>query len=320
MTRLPLCSAESIAAGEDPIGTAPHWAEVTVLELDVPVWARVRDADAWTPAQRDVFAALRERVEASGAGFGLLMSAPVTPGGPLRVRHYTLAGGGYVRQDYLSTWPQSEWARGLHDTLIDPANLRDWARPPAVPGPDLHVCTHGTVDAACGRAGIPVYRALQDAGVRAWRTGHFGGHRFAATAVDLPAGLLWAHLTPELAVQVARREVPPEHAARHLRGFAGLPPLAQVLDRHLLLQHGWSWLDRERRATLTAAPDGTRVTLHVGAPGDGSGDPATYRATVTAAPDLHLRGSSHDAARSRVPQYRLGPVEQLQPDAARSGP
>lgn len=324
MTRLNLCADESRAAGEDPIGTAPHWAEVTVLELDVPMWARLRDVNAWTPEQQAVFAALREKVEASGAGFGLLMSAPTRRGSPLRVRHYTLADplhggppGGYVRRDYASELPQSDWARGLHDTLIDPSALtvgdrtgRDWTELPAPDGPDLHVCTHGTVDAACGRYGVPVYQALGGAGVRAWRTGHFGGHRFAATAVELPSGLLWAHLTPELAVQVARREVTPAQVAGHLRGFAGLPPLAQLLDRHLLVQHGWDWLNRARSATVETHPDGDHtVTLTASGPHG----PETYCAPVLPAAPLHLRGSSHSGDAAPVRQFTLGPVTALTP-------
>lgn len=255
--RLLLCADASRAAGEDPIGTAPHWQEVTVLELDIPVWAQLRDVEVWTPQQAAVFEELRGKVEASGAGFGLLMSAPQESGGPLRVRHYTLGAGGYTRRDYASDLPQSEWARGLRDTLLEPQNLTGWQPQPIPNGPDFHVCTHGTVDASCGKYGAPVFAALQKEGLRAWRTGHFGGHRFAATAVELPTGMLWAHLTPELALRVARREVTPTEVRPHLRGFAGLPPLAQVLDRELLIRHGWDWLSAHRWAEV----EGEWVTL-----------------------------------------------------------
>lgn len=312
--RLPLCADVSRAAGEDPIGTAPHWHEVTVLELDVPVWAQLRNVEGWTAGERAVFQALREKVEAGGAGFGLLMSAPEQAGQPLRVRHYRRGAGGLTRQDYASELPQGEWARGLRDTLLDPARLRDWTPletpPHLVEQPDLHVCTHGTVDAACGKYGVPVYRALRHAGLRSWRTGHFGGHRFAATAVELPGGLLWAHLTPELAVRVARREVPPAEVARHLRGFCGLPPLAQVLDRELLVRRGWSWLDAERDAVV----DGRQVTLTYRLP---NGTCGVVRAEVEDAPPLHLPGSSHKPDCGDIPQYRLGAVsEQVQPSVA----
>ncbi|THF87953.1 sucrase ferredoxin [Deinococcus sp. KSM4-11] len=295
-SRLPLCADVSRALGEDPIGTAPHWQEVTVLELDVPVWSKVRDVANWTPQHHRLFERLRGKVEASGAGFGLLMSAPATRGQPLRVRHYTLGAGGYGRRDYASDLPQAEWVRGLTDTLLDPQHLSAWEEQAVPLGPDVHVCTHGTVDAACGRYGVPVYHHLAAAGERAWRTGHFGGHRFAATAVELPSGLLWAHLTPDLAVQVARREVPPAEVARHLRGFSGLPPLAQVVDRDLLVRHGWDWLAARRWAEV----DGEDVTLQF----EWRGECGLVRATVTH-DLLSVPGSSHKPEWSDVRQYRL---------------
>lgn len=293
---LPLCADVSRQLGEDPIGTAPHWQEVTVLELDVPKWARLRDVAAWTPEQSQLFERLREKVEVSGAGFGLLMSAPAQTGNPLKVRHYTLGAGGYTRRDFQSDWPQSEWARGLIDTLLEPQNLRNWQEVTAPEGPDLHICTHGTVDAACGKYGVPVYQALNAAGLRAWRTGHFGGHRFAATAVELPSGLLWAHLTPELSVKVARREVQPAEVRPHLRGFAGLPTLGQVLGRELLVQYGWDWLHAERWAEV----EDSEVTLNY----LWHGKQGRVRARVDHEL-LKVAGSSHKAEWSEVKQYRV---------------
>lgn len=295
--RLPLCADASRAAGEDPIGTAPHWQEVTVLELDIPVWAQLRNVEAWTPEQLTLFEELREKVEASGAGFGLLMSAPQESRGPLRVRHYTLGAGGYARRDYVSDFPQSEWARGLRDTLLEPRNLAHWQAQSVPNGPDFHVCTHGTVDASCGKYGVPVFAALQKEGLRAWRTGHFGGHRFAATAVELPTGVLWAHLSPELALKVARREVSPGEVRRHLRGFAGLPPMAQVVDRELLLRYGWDWLTAHR----WAAVEGEEVTLHH----VWHGEQGLTRARVVARDKVSIPASSHAPELKDFTQYAV---------------
>ncbi|WP_161880784.1 sucrase ferredoxin [Deinococcus alpinitundrae] len=300
-SRLALCADASLAAGEDPIGTAPHWQEVTVLELGVPMWARLRDVASWTAEQSGLFERLRGKVEASGAGFGLLMSAPVQADQPLRVRHYVRQRAGFMRRDYASGLPQSEWARGLIDTLLEPENLSAWqALDLPDSAPDFHVCTHGTVDAACGRYGVPVHAALQAAGTRAWRTGHFGGHRFAATAVELPSGYLWAHLSPELAVRVARREVHPAEVARHLRGFAGLPQLGQLLDRELLIHYGWSWLDAQRWAET----EGDSVALHF----ELNGMSGVARAEVLPAATLKLPSSSHKPTLSDVKQWQLGEV------------
>ncbi|MFC4640423.1 sucrase ferredoxin [Deinococcus hohokamensis] len=303
--RMALCADLSRSAGEDPIGTAPHWAEVTVLELAVPVWAQLRTPERWTPAQQAVFEGLRGKVEASGAGFGLLMSAPDSPDQPLAVRHYTRSGQGFVRQDYQSELPQSEWAQGLHDTLMEPARLRDW-HPREVPaGPDLHVCTHGSVDAACGKYGVPVYQGLRGAGLRGWRTGHFGGHRFAATAVELPTGLVWAHLSPDLAVRVLRRKVAPAEVRLHLRGNAALPPLAQVLDRELLIERGWDWLSAERHAEVRGAD----VTLTY----SWAGQQGTVRARVEETGRLDVAGSSHKPNPLTVPQYRVTELQHQGP-------
>lgn len=302
VSRLPLCADISREAGEDPIGTAPFWQEVTVLELDITVWAQLRDPSAWTDEQRGVFEALRERVEDSGAGFGLLMSAPAARGTPLRVRHYRQGPGGFVRRDYLSPFSQNQWARGLHDTLLDRRCLQEWTEQEAPQGSDFHVCTHGTVDAACGKYGAPVYQALDAAGVRAWRTGHFGGHRFAATAVELPSGYLWAHLSPGLALKVAGREVHPAELRAHLRGFAGLPPLAQVVDRELLMHHGWAWTRARRRAEI----QGTEVWLHY----EFGGRQGTVHATVEEAAALQLPGSSHKPGRTDVRQHCVTALDQ----------
>ncbi|WP_245872949.1 sucrase ferredoxin [Deinococcus planocerae] len=305
--RLPLCADASRAAGEDPIGTAPHWQEVTVLELGVPVWASLRNAEAWTSEQRGVFEALRGKVEASGAGFGLLMAAPERSGGPLRVRHHVRGAGGFTRRDYESDLPQTEWARGLTATLLHPEGLvgGEWAEVPAPSGSDHHVCTHGTVDAACGKYGMPVYHGLRREGHRVWRTGHFGGHRFAATAVELPSGLLWAHLTPELAGRIARREVHPAEVGKHLRGFAGLPAPAQVLDRELLARHGWDWLNAERTARVQTEEEGIRVTLSY----TWNGERGHASALVREAEPLHLPGSSHRADLGPVRQYAAPDVQ-----------
>lgn len=296
--RLPLCADVSRALGEDPAGTAPHWKELTVLELDLPVWAQLRDQDRWTARQSDVFARLGARVEAEGAGFGVLKSAPVQAGAALRVRHYAPGGSGFVRRDFVSDRPQSDWASGIEATLLDRAQLRDWQEvPPPAGGADVHVCTNGAVDAACGRYGVPVFAALQAAGLRAWRTAHFGGHRFAATAIELPTGLAWAHLTPDLAVRVARREVTPAEVRGHLRGHVGLPKRAQVLDRELLVQRGWAWLEADRRAVV----EGEQVTLEY----EWRGVPGVVRARVVESDALPVPSSSHRPERNEVRPYRL---------------
>jgi hypothetical protein len=63
---------------------------------------------------------------------------------------------------------------------------------------------------------------------RTWHSSHLGGHRFAATMACLPLGAWLGRVAPDEAagvVEACRAGEPPLH---HLRGMAGLPPVAQA--------------------------------------------------------------------------------------------
>ena len=101
----------------------------------------------------------------------------------------------YGRSEYLI--PPHELVAALRVMADDPgaADLDAYRQEPAATR-DLLVCTHGAVDACCAKFGYPVYRRLQQIAaeselpvpVRVWRCTHFGGHRFAATLLDMPEG------------------------------------------------------------------------------------------------------------------------------------
>ncbi len=61
--------------------------------------------------------------------------------------------------------------------------------------PVVLVCTNGQRDRCCAKFGVPVYRRFAAlAPARAWQTTHIGGHRFAATLVVLPHGIVYGHM------------------------------------------------------------------------------------------------------------------------------
>ena len=67
---------------------------------------------------------------------------------------------------------------------------------------DILVCTHGTHDKCCGCYGNPFYQqarqiAAHRQDVRLWQSSHFGGHRFAPTAIDFPEGRHYGFLESE---------------------------------------------------------------------------------------------------------------------------
>jgi hypothetical protein len=53
------------------------------------------------------------------------------------------------------------------------------------------VCTNGKRDKCCAKFGIEIYQEMVTGhGDSVWQTNHLGGHRFAATAVSLPQGIV----------------------------------------------------------------------------------------------------------------------------------
>lgn len=58
------------------------------------------------------------------------------------------------------------------------------------------VCTNGEYDTCCGKFGMPVYLDLAQGkyGDNTWEVNHIGGHRFAATFVCLPEGIVYGRV------------------------------------------------------------------------------------------------------------------------------
>ncbi len=122
---------------------------------------------------------------------------------------------------------------------------------------EILVCTHGSVDAACGKFGYPLYHLLRqqqaNASLRVWRVSHFGGHVFAPTLIDMPSGHFWAYVEPPQAVQIARREGEVAALRGHYRGWSGLESgFLQAAERELWQRYGWQWFDFQRVGVIRA--------------------------------------------------------------------
>ncbi|GGR23983.1 hypothetical protein GCM10008957_39730 [Deinococcus ruber] len=253
-----------------------------------------------------------ETVAARQMGYGLLMYAPDDQhGARQRVRVYRRPAGAfaaYTREDYVFGDSDSEDGLlslierdvlGLHRPELDSFQVA-----PAS-GPDLHVCTHGRVDAACGKFGAPLYLALQHTGeqARVWRTSHFGGHRFAPTVQELPAGRAWAHLTPALARQLLTRTGDHTELSARYRGWSALSALEQHAEAAAFEREGWWWLDAPKAArTLLQSEAGAVVELTFNYP---DGSPGLLTADVREVGTVALRGSSHTPDTHATPQYRV---------------
>ncbi|MBB6098617.1 hypothetical protein HNR42_002052 [Deinobacterium chartae] len=258
--RLRLCSVEARRSGEDPIGSALPWQHGFVLELPVGGWDRYRDTASWSERRKAAYTRLGEYYRRTGHYIGQFMAQTDHEpeggrSGPWRVRHYARPGGqthGYLRQDYRLD--EATFDHLLEALSLDPLNpdlsaLARWRiAVPVRPGHrDFHVCTHGRVDAACGKFGFPFYRWLQDRlgdlEGRAWRTSHFGGHHYAPTLVELPSGRAWAWLDPAITKAILQRQGPITAVLGHYRGRSTLDRFAQHLEREGMRLEGWNWFD-----------------------------------------------------------------------------
>ncbi|MBD2597534.1 sucrase ferredoxin [Nostoc spongiaeforme FACHB-130] len=115
---------------------------------------------------------------------------------------------------------------------------------------DILVCTHGSHDKCCARYGNPFFfhaahtvANLQLDSVRLWKSSHFGGHRFAPTAIDLPEGRYYGVLDQEIFKVILTRNGDIHCLEKVYRGWGILPTQLQVLERQLILHHGWDWFN-----------------------------------------------------------------------------
>lgn len=199
------CSTGSLAAGEQLEGSAPHALAWLALEQEGP-WG----AKAFTASHLDPETG--RALEAAAGAHDVRPALVRTPG-----RHADTHVPHGPRQVLLAhTRPGATWL--LTGTVDDPAALlgMDWAAlrdgdqdavrrslPGLAPadGPHLLVCTNGTRDVCCATRGRPVaLGAAEQRPGRVWEVTHTSGHRFAPTAVVLPAGTLHGRLDGDSAV------------------------------------------------------------------------------------------------------------------------
>jgi hypothetical protein len=169
----------------------------------------------------------------------------------------------------------SGWVRRRR--VRSPEEVASWSEVELLAGPSASeervaepvvlVCTHGRRDRCCARHGRSVFEDLaQTEGLEVWQTSHLGGHRFAATALVLPSGVMLGRLgeVPGGHVAAALREGRiPELAC--YRGNVTLPEPAQAAEHALRGERG------ELRATAVrveaceaAGPSAWQVRLRHG--------------------------------------------------------
>jgi hypothetical protein len=131
-----------------------------------------------------------------------------------------------------------------------PALAAALARGEAVEGarvcdrPLVLVCTNGRRDRCCAKLGVAVARALSEQGLDVWQTTHLGGHRFAPTLLQLPAGLCYGRVEldeiPGLAAAISSGRI---FRLDRLRGRTALTEAEQAAESEWRARTGAEGID-----------------------------------------------------------------------------
>jgi hypothetical protein len=287
------CCDSSIQAGEQLFGTAPV----------ADVWLLLEYGDAWTrKAVQDntLPPAVREALQAPIVGHTVR---------PLLIRQPGQHSAGLT---FIVAVVDEVTPRLYRFELPDYTALLALDIPAIVAGdaayaaarqpePVYLVCANGRRDRACARFGMPVYSEfVTQAGEAAWQSTHLGGHRFAATALVLPAGIAYGHLMPgDVAGLVA------DHAAgrldqAHLRGRTSYAKPVQAAEYFLREQTGEQAVTAYRLQAVTDHGDDRWTVMFAAADG------GIHTVTLTSAQSqIEVYLSSADEAPQLVPQFDL---------------
>lgn len=237
MTSTFSCSDGSLAAGEQLAGSAPNAVAWVALEQSGPWGPR-----ALTDSHLDKN--LGRAIEAAAAAHQTRASLIRRPGRhadkhantPQNSRHLLVA----------FTHPDNTWLLAAALDSPEQLLLLDWAALqrgdleavrrslPALVRTDrshLLVCTNGTRDVCCATKGRPVALGLAKLfDTNVWEVTHTSGHRFAPTAVLLPAGTLHGRLDIAAAAGVLRAAERGDTVLQGSRGRSTWPAAAQVAE------------------------------------------------------------------------------------------
>lgn len=252
LTDCRFCSEVSKNNGEDPIGTAGTYDRWLILELKQP-WSPMMWVD--DPRVTPLVDLMKKLILWRSLNIRALAIAPdaeYSVSGYARLFYYRRPARKFTafeKQEFLV--PQTllvPLATALlkNDTRV----LKDFEqyRQSSDVKREILVCTHANVDVACGRFGYPIYKQLRseyaaEGKLRVWRCSHFGGHQFAPTLIDLSEGRFWGHLEPEILDRLIHRQGAVVDLRQFYRGWSGLKPLEQMVEREIWMQEGWDWLE-----------------------------------------------------------------------------
>jgi hypothetical protein len=241
------CSDYSRQAGEDIIGSATNEQTYILVECPPP-WTSEAFNSRWVPENLQILIKEVKRNKLP-IKFLLIANNVSHKADSTTLLIYQRKEGlsnGYGKQEFqLANIEQvaavvRKWLRG---------GFSDYDAQTSVTR-DILICTHGSHDRCCARYGNPFYfnatsivSSLELDNVRIWKSSHFGGHRFAPTAIDFPDGRYYGALDQESFKSILTRTGDITLLKKVYRGWGILPNSIQVLERELILRHGWDWFN-----------------------------------------------------------------------------
>ncbi|MEA5579318.1 sucrase ferredoxin [Anabaena sp. UHCC 0451] len=241
------CSDYSRQIGEEIIGSATNYQTYVLVECPTP-WMSAAFNSKWVP---DNLRVLVEEVQRRKLPIQFLLIAndqshKVEQTTLLIYQKQTGLTNGYGKQEFKL--PNIEQVAGVVRKCLSGEN-------PDCQGEnsitrDILVCTHGSHDQCCARYGNPFYFYAQNTiadlqlhHVRIWRSSHFGGHRFAPTAIDLPEARYYGVLDQDSFKSILTRTGDIQFLNKVYRGWGILPSALQILEREIILRQGWDWFN-----------------------------------------------------------------------------
>lgn len=125
--------------------------------------------------------------------------------------------------------------------------------------------------------------------------------------IELPTGIFWGNLYDDDVVkQVIERQGNVAQIRAHYRGWSGAPPgFAQAGEREMLIEQGWSWLDKARQVELmlqdtSEHPQWAEVRITTN---ERNGQHSVYKARVEVSGYLETISSTGKNKMKAFPQY-----------------
>lgn len=289
------CAISAQRAGEDLIGTAGYYQTYVLIECPLPWPKNAFDSPCIPLALRQYVDAIRAKQSIQFLCINRGTASQPSRTAVLVYERTDQLTLNLSDEDFANSYRGHEFqVNGLDQVITCLEN--HWQGQQlgrTIDQQDIFICTHGMRDKCCAQFGQPFFRVAKRSvqqgdlpNIRVWKVSHIGGHRFAPTAISLPDGRYYGRLTLSVLQAIVTRSGPVSQLCSVYRGWGMLPPPLQVLERQLLLNHGWQWLNCKIAYLTSEVSDAPNANYGANHGGDRGGNQIQVELFVRA-PNAH---------------------------------